>query len=199
MTTFTYSNPPETITIEANGDITITDGATSTTYSKNGSRTVTKKLPGAKPSVDQGVATPKANGDTFVTYADAGDPPGTTTVKFRKNGDVDMEVKGGKKHTKIHIDGKNGTRETTTWEDPNPEPSKPDKTEKPTSTPPPPAPPAPPAPPPPPAPPAPPAPPSPPSPPPAPPTPKKPKKKVKPPKKKPGKKGKRTPKKGKKR
>lgn len=202
MPTWTYDNPPETITIDSNGDITITDGATSTTYSKNGSRTVKKNKPGETPSVDQGVATPKKSGDTFVTYEDK-NPIGTTTVKFRKNGDVDIEVTSGKKHKKIHVDGKTGVRDTWTWEDPNPEPTTP-KTDNPKS--PPPAPPAPPAPPPAPPPPAPPpAPPAPaPAPPPAPPAPKKPRKKVQKPKKKPARKRKapkkkRAPKKGKRR
>jgi hypothetical protein len=95
MSTFTYG-PTDSVTISPNGDISITDGATTTTYSKGGAtKTVTKKPPAANPPPPEKAVTDqkKANGDVVQTYADlAADPPVSTRITFRKNGDVDIQV-----------------------------------------------------------------------------------------------------------
>jgi len=136
MPTFTYS-PTESVTIAPNGDVSVKDGATTTTFSKTGAtKTVTKNPPDPNPP---GLETPlsqktKSNGDVIHTYSDiTKTPPVTTRITFRANGDVEILVTIGQDRKLVDVNGVTGVRRTKIWKDPDPEPVNWDKTETPKS------------------------------------------------------------------
>jgi hypothetical protein len=137
MSTFTY-NPTESVTIAPNGDISVTDGATTTTYAKGGAtKTVTKIPPDPNPPPPEAPVSnkPKPNGDVVHTYTDLTQtPPVTTKITFHPNGDVEIVVSKGQDRTKTDVNNGTGVRSTRAWTEPAKEPTTWDKTETPTST-----------------------------------------------------------------
>ena len=136
MSTFTYS-PTDSVTIAPNGDVSVTDGATTTTYSKGGAtKTVTKNPPDPNPPPPENPVSKKTkSGDVTHTYTDLTQtPPVTTKITFHPNGDVEIVVTKGQDKTKIDINNGTGVRRTKTWTEPNPEPGAWGKTDNPTST-----------------------------------------------------------------
>src|SRR5882672_1903547 len=123
MSTFTYS-PTDSVTVAPNGDLSVTDGATTTTYSKSGStKTITKTPPDPNPPPPENAisTTPKTNGDIIQRYTDLA---GTTTnITFHPNGNVDIEISKGQEKTQIEIDGTTGKRRRKTWTPPAAEPA----------------------------------------------------------------------------
>jgi hypothetical protein len=136
MPTFTYS-PTDSVTLTPNGDVSLKDGATITTFSKTGAaKTVSKNPPDATPPT---LETPlsqksKPNGDLIHTYSDiTKTPPVTTRITFKANGDVEILVTIGQDRRMVDVNGITGVRRTKIWKDPDPEPEKWDKTETPRS------------------------------------------------------------------
>jgi hypothetical protein len=133
---FSYS-PSDRVTISLSGDVSLTDGSTTTTFTKIGAtKTVTKTPPEASPS---GLETPltqkiKPNGDLIHTYSDiTKTPPVTTRITFRPNGDVEILVTIGQDRTLVDVNGMSGVRRTKLWKDPDPEPEKWARTDSPRS------------------------------------------------------------------
>jgi hypothetical protein len=138
MPTFTYG-PTESVTIAPNGDVSVTDGATTTTYAKGGAtKTVTKNPPGPNPPPppENPVSKKVKGGDTNHTYTDLSqNPPVTTKITFRGNGDVEILVTKGQDKTRIDINGGTGVRRTRTWTEPAAEPTTWGKSENPSPAP----------------------------------------------------------------
>jgi len=135
MSTFTYS-PTDSVTIAPNGDVSVTDGATTTTYSKGGAtKTVTKVPPDPNaPAPEAAVSKKTKNGNVSHTYIDLSqNPPVATKITFGASGDVEIVVSKGQDRTKIDINGGTGVRRTRTWTEPAPEPQTWGKTETPTT------------------------------------------------------------------
>jgi hypothetical protein len=126
MPTFTYS-PTESVTIAPTGDLTIVDGATSTTFSKaNGTKTVTKTPPDPNPSAPENAFTnqTKGNGDVVQKYTDlTTTPPVTVKLTFHPSGNVDVTVAVGDEQTRTLINAATGARQRHTWKVGNPEPN----------------------------------------------------------------------------
>jgi hypothetical protein len=133
MPTFTYS-PTDSVTIAPNGDVSVTDGATTTTYSKGGAtKTITKIPPDPNPPPPEAPVAKKNKGaDVVHTYTDLNaNPPVTTKITFKGNGDIEIVVSKGQDRTKIDINGGTGVRRTRIWTEPAPEPTTWGKTETP--------------------------------------------------------------------
>jgi hypothetical protein len=136
MPTFTYS-PTDSVTIAPNGDVSLTNGATTTTFTKTGAtKTVTKTPPDATPPAPETPLSQKTkpNGDIVHTYSDiTKTPPVTTRITFKANGDVEILVTIGQDRTMTDINSITGLRRTKIWKDPDPEPEAWSKTESPKS------------------------------------------------------------------
>ncbi|HLY12330.1 MAG TPA: hypothetical protein VKW04_23715 [Planctomycetota bacterium] len=136
MPTFSYS-PTESVTFSGTGDLSVTDGATTTTYTKAGaSKVVARNLPGSpSPSLETPLSQKlKPNGDLVHTYSDiTKTPPVTTRVSFRPGGDVEILVTIGEDRTMVDLNPITGVRRTKIWKDPDPEPMAWSKTESPKS------------------------------------------------------------------
>jgi len=134
MATFTYS-PTESVTIHPNGDVAVTDGATTVTFSKTGAnKTITKTPPDPNPPVPE---TPvsmklKPNGDVIHTYSDiTKTPPVTVRITYRGTGDVEILTTIGQDRKMVEFNATTGVRRTKTWMDPDPEPQNWGKTDLP--------------------------------------------------------------------
>ncbi|MBV8882352.1 MAG: hypothetical protein JO332_20515 [Planctomycetaceae bacterium] len=134
MPTFTYS-PTDSVTIAPNGDVSVTDGGTTTTFTKQPpTKTVTKTPPDPNPPVPENPVTvkPKPNGDVSHTYSDiTKTPPVTVKITFKANGDIEFVTTIGQDRTLVEINGGTGVRRTKVWKDPDPEPSTFGKTDAP--------------------------------------------------------------------
>jgi len=134
MPTFTYS-PTENVTVALNGDVSVKDGATTTTYSKtSATKTITKDPPDPNPPGPESPFSQKLkpNGDVIHTYTDiTKTPPVTTRVTYSPNGNIEILRTIGEDRTKWDINVTTGVRRTRIWKDPDPEPSTWTKTETP--------------------------------------------------------------------
>jgi len=136
MPTFTYS-PTESVTITPSGEVSVKEGATTTTFSKTGAtKSVTRNPPDPHPPTPE---TPlsqkiKPNGDVIHTYSDiTKTPPVTTRITFKADGEVEILVTIGQDRRMVDVHGITGVRRTKSWKDPDPEPVHWDKAEKPKS------------------------------------------------------------------
>lgn len=125
MATFIYS-PTERVTIHPTGDVSVTDGATTVTYSKIGAnKTITRVPPDPYPPVPE---TPvslkqKPNGDVIHTYSDiTKTPPVTVRITYRGTGDIEILTTIGQNRHMVEFNATTGVRRTKTWMDPDPEP-----------------------------------------------------------------------------
>lgn len=125
MSTFTYS-PTESVTFQPNGDVSVTDGATTTTFSKTGaSKTTVKTPPDPNPPAPETPVSQKLkpNGDVIHTYSDiTKTPPVTVRITYRPNGDVEILTTIGQDRKLVDVNGTTGVRRTKRWMDPDPEP-----------------------------------------------------------------------------
>lgn len=125
MPTFTYS-PTDSVTFGPTGDVSLTCGGTTTTFSKAGAtKTVTQNPPNPTPPAPETPLTQKTrpSGDLIHTYSDiTKTPPVTTRITFKATGDVEILVTIGQDRTMTDISGVRGVRRTKIWKDPDPEP-----------------------------------------------------------------------------
>lgn len=134
MATFTYT-PTESVTIHPNGDVSVVDGATTTTFSKTGAnKTIVKNPPDPNPPAPEVPVTvkQKPNGDVIHTYSDiTKTPPVTVRITYKGNGDVEILTTIGQDRTLVDVNAVTGVRRTKVWKDPDPEPPTWGKTETP--------------------------------------------------------------------